>query len=272
MLEGECGLKKNKGSWHIQKGDLIIINPGEKHIFTCGHSGVRNFAFNFYLVPWNRFRTAGTRFQVTSPRNEYFEKHCCKIPVEKLVPLTLEGTRIDLTHLSWPHMVDTINQFANDTKPFVNSIGPKGKDELKATYLWRCGQFFNDILTAISSQSPLQLNSIDNSYNAIPLMKDILTYLKANTAQTHRISALANELGYTPQYLCSFFRKHTGMSIGAYANRLKVQNACEYLQNSTLSITEIALRSGFSSSQHLARNFREIMKMSSSEYRSRGEV
>jgi AraC family transcriptional regulator len=63
------------------------------------------------------------------------------------------------------------------------------------------------------------------------------------------------------------FKQSLGVPPRVYLTRLRVEKACELLEQTTLSVTEIALEVGYSSNQVLARVFLKHMRMSPSDYR-----
>jgi AraC family transcriptional regulator len=58
-----------------------------------------------------------------------------------------------------------------------------------------------------------------------------------------------------------------GVPPRVYLTRLRVEKACELLERTDLSITEVALEVGYSSNQVLARVFLNHMRLSPSDYR-----
>ena len=58
-----------------------------------------------------------------------------------------------------------------------------------------------------------------------------------------------------------------GISLFAYINTLKIQQACEIMQNEKCTLTEIATRCGFNTSSYFCKIFKKIIGISPSEYR-----
>ena len=52
------------------------------------------------------------------------------------------------------------------------------------------------------------------------------------------------------------FKKVTGLSIGEYVRKIKIQKACELLRDTKLPISEIALEAGFCDQSHLNNVFK----------------
>jgi AraC-like DNA-binding protein len=69
--------------------------------------------------------------------------------------------------------------------------------------------------------------------------------------------------------LMRVFRKATGQAPVEYLVRLRTQKAMELLRNTDLSITEIALQTGFNDSNYFARQFNKLMEESPSAYRKK---
>jgi AraC family transcriptional regulator len=84
------------------------------------------------------------------------------------------------------------------------------------------------------------------------------------------IGDLATEAGVHPVHLCREFRRHTGLTVGSYMRRLRIDYACSELSRTGRRVTEIALDAGFSSHAHFASTFRGIVGMSPNSFRGRG--
>ena len=95
-----------------------------------------------------------------------------------------------------------------------------------------------------------------------------LEMIHGRMAEDITVEELAIKARLSPFHFTRMFKKSVGMSPRAYLVHLRVQKACDLLKNSDLSILEIALEVGYSSSQVLARVFQKHMKLSPSEYRT----
>ena len=71
------------------------------------------------------------------------------------------------------------------------------------------------------------------------------------------LNAAAAYIGMNPSYFSRLFHKQTRMTFSHYLNFIKVQKAVELLQKDTsLSVTEVAIRSGFNTIRNFNRIFR----------------
>lgn len=82
------------------------------------------------------------------------------------------------------------------------------------------------------------------------------------------ISKIARQLGCSRGHLYNQFRSIVGMPPSDYAQRLRIKASCRLLTEPTLSITDVALEKGFSSSQHFSRVFKRYLGVTPSGYRN----
>jgi len=80
--------------------------------------------------------------------------------------------------------------------------------------------------------------------------------LHARFAEPPAIAEIAALLGVEPERLARAFRHHTGVPIGAYVRRLRLEWTAIQLASTDESLSEIALRAGFADQSHFTRLFR----------------
>ncbi|MBN8527403.1 MAG: helix-turn-helix transcriptional regulator, partial [Planctomycetes bacterium] len=68
----------------------------------------------------------------------------------------------------------------------------------------------------------------------------------------------ARVAGMHPQALARFFRRHTGMSVIGYVQRLRVGRACALLLDPGHRVTDAAHLAGFAGLAHFNRVFRRV--------------
>jgi len=95
----------------------------------------------------------------------------------------------------------------------------------------------------------------------------VIGVLENNFSNDWKIDDLLQIAHMSRSNLMRVFHKATGQSPIEYLIRLRLQKAMELLRASDLSITEIALRTGFNDSNYFARQFRTATRMSPSAYR-----
>lgn len=78
---------------------------------------------------------------------------------------------------------------------------------------------------------------------------------------------LGSRIGSDYKALSQLFSRLEGRSIETYANMLRLERVKELLAYGELSVKEIAFLTGFSSTAHLSRRFRELTGMTPMDYR-----
>lgn len=94
-----------------------------------------------------------------------------------------------------------------------------------------------------------------------------LELIRERLSEDISLEELAAEVNLSPFHFARMFKQSVGVPPRAYLTRLRVGRARELLKTTDLSVTEIALEVGYSSSQVFARVFLKHMRMSPSDYR-----
>ena len=92
-------------------------------------------------------------------------------------------------------------------------------------------------------------------------------YLRKNLANSISMSDMVKHIGLGRSRMFDLFKSVTGMTPNDYLLRLRVEKAQELLANSSQSITDIALTSGFSSCQYFDNVFRKYTGQTPQEFR-----
>ena len=100
-------------------------------------------------------------------------------------------------------------------------------------------------------------------------LSTITSYMKENYAGEMTLEAVARIFGYSPAYLSRMFQKYAGITFKSYLQSIRLRYALKDLESGKYSITETALRNGFSGSKGLARAFQKTYGMLPSEYREK---
>lgn len=79
---------------------------------------------------------------------------------------------------------------------------------------------------------------------------------------------LSNNLSMDYSYLSSLFSKKEGITIEHYVILQKIEKAKELLKYGELSLSEIAYQLGYSSVQHLSRQFKQVTGLTASQFRN----
>jgi AraC family transcriptional regulator len=94
-----------------------------------------------------------------------------------------------------------------------------------------------------------------------------LELIQARLSEDISLDELATEARLSPFHFARMFKQSLGVPPRVYLTQLRVEKACELLEQTDLPITQIALEVGYSSNQVLARVFLKHMRLSPSDYR-----
>ena len=98
-------------------------------------------------------------------------------------------------------------------------------------------------------------------------LSGITSYMKENYRNSLSLEKVAEEFGYSPTYLSRMFQKYAGITFKDHVQNIRLGHAVKDLESREYSITEAAIRNGFSGSKALARAFRKKYGILPSEYR-----
>lgn len=108
---------------------------------------------------------------------------------------------------------------------------------------------------------------IDSSQADGSLISKILFFISENFCKECALRDVANFVGYDYSYVSKFFKKATGMSLGAYVNGLRISEACKMLSHTDKAVREIAESCGFASQRTFNRDFLKSVGKTPVEYR-----
>ena len=97
----------------------------------------------------------------------------------------------------------------------------------------------------------------------------ITGYLREHYAEEISLETLAATFGYYPTYLSKMFRRYGRINYKDYLRSIRFEHALRELEETDLTIGEIALKNGFPNSQAFSRLFREKYGILPTEYQRR---
>ena len=100
------------------------------------------------------------------------------------------------------------------------------------------------------------------------LIYQTVSYISANFKKKLSLEEMAKDLGVSKYVLSRLFSKIFHRNFNQYLNDARLNYACHRLENTSDSITNICLDSGFESQRTFNRVFKERYKISPSDYRS----
>ncbi len=106
---------------------------------------------------------------------------------------------------------------------------------------------------------------------AHPLVDMVRRHIDSHLDEVLRLEDIARAVHVSPAHCSRMFSRHAGISISEYTARRRMTRAVELLENTFMSMTEIAGSLGFSSSTYFASWFKHANGISPLQYRKRHE-
>ncbi len=102
-----------------------------------------------------------------------------------------------------------------------------------------------------------------------PSVRAAINYIYDNLHIKISASAVAERLGYNRSYFSVLFKKETGMTIGEFIMKKRINTAANMLKATDFPYSNIALALGFSSQSHFCKCFKESCGISPKAYRQK---
>lgn len=95
----------------------------------------------------------------------------------------------------------------------------------------------------------------------------VLEYIDANLDSDLELAGLAATAGVSPNYFSELFKRSVGFSPYQYVIRRRIERSRQLLEDSSISIFEAGIRSGFSDHSHFTKVFRRVVGVTPTRYR-----
>ena len=98
-------------------------------------------------------------------------------------------------------------------------------------------------------------------------LRRAIELLEADLSRPPSLHELAHQVGLSPSHFCTAFRQSTGLPPHKYMLRSRVAQAKRLMADRKLSLTDVALHSGFANSSQFATTFRRLEGMTPTAFR-----
>lgn len=118
---------------------------------------------------------------------------------------------------------------------------------------------------AVTRTSGSELQNNQHSH----LIMEIMAFIDENYYEKLSSREIADKYNLSYGYLARIFKDTTGMTLSQYIKHQRLENAINDLRFSSLNITQIALKNGFSDYKSFDKMFKERYKMKPSAYKEK---
>ena len=99
-----------------------------------------------------------------------------------------------------------------------------------------------------------------------PLVRACVDYVETHIFERIRVKDIADEAGYTENYISRSFKAEMGVSLFEYINQQKIETAKAILKDNTVSIAELSDRLSFSNPSYFSAVFKKVTGLTPVEY------
>lgn len=227
-----------RAHWH-DRIEFLRINEGELYL-ECGTANIVAKAGDLVIIPpkishkgYTKSKNVNYNVLMFEVRSFYNDTEICK----KLLPDLFDGTA----------KFRLITNNYHTIKAFDEIYSLKDKNSIKTTaniYLLLHLLFENELLY-FEKLKP-------NNYFA-----EIILYIEENYEKDITVAFLSQKFGYSAAHFSRKFKGFTGLSPIAYLNIFRLEKAYQMIKDSSLTISEISAKCGFTDANYFTRCFKK---------------
>ncbi|MCR5622021.1 MAG: AraC family transcriptional regulator [Treponema sp.] len=251
--------------WHSY-GEIILVGPGETNIFMVNQSRYQLEEGDFVLawpmemhaiIDADRERSLVIQFSSTFMNS--------LLDLQRIMHL-YRNLHV-IRRKAHPELAERLQAMAHRMKDLHFSGGMDRE--------LRCCILFMEFMLAMDQQRDelapelKQLEQDGCTDDVMRRMILVTDYIKNNlTADDLSQAAMAKMAGISKDYFSRIFKNVTGMNYSRWLNMIRLEKATELLAQKGMSLTEVAMLSGFQSIPSFNRVFHDEKGMAPGEYRT----
>ncbi len=237
FIHGTAEITIGSIPFHPKPGDIFCVNQEELHRITTLDNDLLYQTFIFSLQ--------SLQFSYADNAQSH------------LMPLLQNIIRFP-THINEPFLLQSLS-------PILTNILHVVQQKLPGYELMAKSLVLQFIATLIANNAMVPAGNSPSEKSL--RIKHILEFLKTNYATNLSIHSMAQTFHMSPKYFSRYFTTATGQNFTAYLNTIRIEKACEFLQETDFSILEIAFECGYDNISYFNRVFRNQMHTSPSKFR-----
>ena len=123
------------------------------------------------------------------------------------------------------------------------------------------------LLTERYTKNILSEDDYKKQFKKLDTFHHIMEYLDKHYMEDLSITELASHFNMSSSYFAHFFKQNAQKSVIEYVNETRILYAKNFLEKEEISVSEIALRVGFSDINYFSRKFKAITGITPTEYK-----
>ncbi len=231
VVKGEVNVKIGIEQYKLKEKDLIVINENESHSLKIEEDSI----IISYII---------SNFEIR------------KIIAGDLLPF--ECNSIKYNNKDYSTLKDKI------IKVLDSYLNNGSKIKLLSLKL----DLINELIEKYSMKNDDEIVSYNKSKH-LDRLNQIITYIDINYREPITLNNIAEKEFLSVPYLSKFIKNQLGVNFTEYLNSVRLNYAKDDLVNSDLPITKVALDNGFASTFIFNKYFKNIYKITPSEFRKK---
>lgn len=230
-------------SYRLTPGDILIIPSGELHSIKAPEQGVRFV----YLLDISSI---------------------AKLHGFSGIQSVMSGP-LYITKSTYPHIYEDLNHILLQMRNEYfskNEFAELTIFSLLLNLFVKLGNNHLSTMDLFPSVRPYKQKEYVNKFN------DVMDYIDAHYMEDFTLDDIASAIGFSKYHFSRLFKQYTGFSFCSYICNRRIKVAEELLEQPDLSITEVAMQSGFPSISTFNRVFRQQKNCSPSKYREKNFI
>ncbi len=243
-LKGEFEVMVNGEYYPLKEHSMIVINAMEPHAVRSVNSGDRTQRCIKFLpqVLFSSEQTV-TGLEYTIP---YISQHLAH-------PRLFEPEILDKTFI--PAEFEYIDQELQ-RNDFASELTIRSS--VLKIFAWILRYWHNN---ASNEQLPMMNQGLAQN------IRKIQDYVENHYVEA-TLTKAAEACGFSYSYFSRIFNSYMNSSFSEYVNKVRVDEAMKLLASTDMSITDISLSVGFSSSSYFIQTFKKYMQLSPNKFRN----
>lgn len=244
-VENNYDVIASQTSYHLLPGELLVIPPGVMHTLIAPDSGTR-FVFLFDISFLSNIKGfAGIQPLMANPLY--------------ITPESLPNTYPALHHI----LMQMKDEYFSE-----NEFSELTITSLLLNFFVRLGNHYRFADHPFSDVQPLKQKAYIQKFSGL------LTYIDQHYMEDLCLEDMASYIGFSKFHFSRLFKQYTNDTFSDYLNRRRIRAAEELLAAPPpgVSITEIAMKCGFSSISTFNRLFKQLKNCTPGEFRMLNSV
>ena len=249
LLSGDMYLKEGKRDYHLEAGDMLILDP------RLENRGTKAAACTYFYIHFYQEQLEECHTTTDTIKNEALARRFASLQTDECTIRNMPSDPLLLPkhlHISKPGIL-------LHTTELLEQITASHYNKLEYFRLQTGCLFMEFLLAASRELTDSFLLEGDSTFTArsTKIIYDIMTFFQSSYAGDITGCLIEQKYGCNYDYINRLFKKATGKTMLAYLNELRISKARQLLSDGTSRISDVAEKCGFRDIYYFSRVFKK---------------